>query len=318
GLAPRPAAGDGPGHRVGRRLVDRAQDAESRVHQPDRDAEAGVVPQEVVGAVDGVDHPHRLVGVDVGQAGLLAEEPVAGERRRQRADQPLLHGDVDGGHEVARARLRGHVQAPAAREVLVGALLCPAAELGGEPGRDVLRREELAVGGGGLVGVSAPRPRAAGHQNASKKPLRRVTWTGPRAKRSSTESRQAAKRLAASGSEARRSSRVELTSDITYLTYGSLSVTTNVSLRSKTRTSSKSTFSTALPVSMAKRARSTCETSSSGSAATSRATSSCTCFMWLVPFVAAERRPPGLSAGRSSATAGCGRGSRESMWLGNA
>ena len=80
----------------------------------DRDRVAGVVVDEVDGAVDGVDDPHHAAaGLDA--RALLAEDPVAGPRAEQPGAQQPLGAGVEVGDDVGGARLRGRDGHPSRR-----------------------------------------------------------------------------------------------------------------------------------------------------------------------------------------------------------
>src|SRR5690606_25987392 len=96
--------------------------------EPDGHAETRVVPQEVVGAVDGIDHPDELGSLDVVEPRLLAQEPVSREVRPQVLDDAFLHRQIYRGDEVAPARLAVHLEPWRAQVVGIGLLLRPSTQ----------------------------------------------------------------------------------------------------------------------------------------------------------------------------------------------
>src|SRR5690606_26271879 len=102
---------------VGSRVVDDTEHALAPLRQADRHAEAGVIADEVVGTVDGVDDPHWRLGVELGEA-LLAQQPERRIGLLECLSYALLRLEVDEGNYVTRRRLDAHPEVGAASVVV--------------------------------------------------------------------------------------------------------------------------------------------------------------------------------------------------------
>ena len=114
-VEPRTGTAPGEGHAAGRRCVRPRGEQLPLVGQGDEGRETRVAVDELPGAVDGIDDPHRrapVQGVEdpgVGGDGLLADHLGPGQQRAQLMGQVLLGQPVGDRHQVLRAALLAHL-----------------------------------------------------------------------------------------------------------------------------------------------------------------------------------------------------------------